>query len=841
MSLPGWITAILNWKQSALVRKIPPGNRLVWLASLAFLLCLSGCKDIEKNEQPQFTGYRELSGEHRVGQTLVARYDGLQAVTIFLSPDLSSVRPIYFKVKDQPGEGRVLRSTRLNAKDIAEPGYYRFEFPPILDSNQKYLFMEFKPAGDGSFQVGVAPAQSYMNGSLYENNTPIEAQLSFRLTYNARYALVGLLQEILIWVYRLLIALMLFVVPGWGFASTLVSSWDDLNWLEKAAISIGCSLAVFPLLLLWTDVVGVHLGALYAWFPFIAGLFLIVWRNRRLFRSTADLRNYLRTRFSLHLTWADGFLIFILIMIFATRFWAIRSLDAPMWGDSYQHSVITQLIIDHRGLFQSWLPYAELKSFTYHFGFHSLAAAYHWVTGMPAHLSVMWVGQILNACAVICLYPLAKRMNRNPWSGVAAVFFAGLLSSMPMFFVNWGRYTQLAGLVILPILAWVTWPVNGHVDVSRRNVVLSALLLAGLGLTHYRVLQFALGWLGTLFIYSFFQRKAKKTFTFLIFICIGTGIFLLPWLLNLSHSNFVEWAVRLSRQSMSTSSGKQPLENPLKFIPVFIWLLLPVSITWGLWRKNRGVIITGIWCIALFLLANTNALRLPFNGLDNFSIQISFYLPVALFLGELVGNLTALISRKMKVLVESGNKSRKLIKDFSTGILAAGLFFGALWGARIRLWDVRPDQYALVTRPDTIAFKWIAENTNPESRFLVNSFFAFYNTVIVGSDGGWWIPLLAKRGITTPPLNYRFENGIQTDYIKTTNQLIYEIEQHGLNDPSVVQLLGEDGIDHVYIGQKRGNVNSPKPLLSLDELLSSQFFQPVYHNDRIWIFELTPP
>ena len=64
---------------------------------------------------------------------------------------------------------------------------------------------------------------------------------------------------------------------------------------------------------------------------------------------------------------------------------------------------------------------------------------------------------------------------------------------------------------------------------------------------------------------------------------------------------------------------------------------------------------------------------------------------------------------------------------------------------RQRLNTVDPRQFSLLTRPDLRAFDWIRENTPDDAGFLVNSFFAFNNSLNVGSDGGWWLPLLTKR------------------------------------------------------------------------------------------------
>ncbi len=65
--------------------------------------------------------------------------------------------------------------------------------------------------------------------------------------------------------------------------------------------------------------------------------------------------------------------------------------------------MIAQLLVDHGGLFTSWQPYAEMTTFTYHFGFHSAVAVFDWLTHMEIPKAVLWAGQILNILAVIVL------------------------------------------------------------------------------------------------------------------------------------------------------------------------------------------------------------------------------------------------------------------------------------------------------------------------------------------------------------------------------------------------------------------------------------------------------
>jgi hypothetical protein len=63
----------------------------------------------------------------------------------------------------------------------------------------------------------------------------------------------------------------------------------------------------------------------------------------------------------------------------------------------------------------------------------------------------------------------------------------------------------------------------------------------------------------------------------------------------------------------------------------------------------------------------------------------------------------------------------------------------------------------------------------------------------------------------------------------------------GLQDPAVLAMLRERGVTHVYIGQRRGGAVSSDPLdIQPANLLASPHFRPIYHEDRVWVFELTP-
>jgi len=156
-----------------------------------------------------------------------------------------------------------------------------------------------------------------------------------------------------------------------------------------------------------------------------------------------------------------------------------------------------------------------------------------------------------------------------------------------------------------------------------------------------------------------------------------------------------------------------------------------------------------------------------------------------------------------------------------------------------RLEAVEPSKHALLTRQDMIAMDWIQANTPPDARFLVNSFFAYGGSVIVGSDGGWWLPLLAGRTNTVPPLTYGIEQGSDPDYALKVGDFARQVQGADVDAPEVRSLLRQQGVTHVYIGEQQGRVNyAGDDVLCATALLDSEYYRVIYHQGEVWVFEI---
>jgi hypothetical protein len=721
---------------------------------------------------------------------------------------------------------------------ISSSGYVKFSFPAVDGTSLNSYYMSLDLSGSGSVMVGSGPGDAYLYGALYENVEPQDAQLTFRLEYAPLKALFGLIKEVIKWTGFSFIAVIMIILPGWATLSLLLPAWLRLTWGEKAGISIGVGMALYPLLYLWADVVGLRIGRLSAWVFPILGLIITLYRSRRAWRvwsSKSPIIPRKITNWFLEQDRAADFVFLISIGFIAfTRFWPVRTLDTPMWGDSYQHTLIPQLLVENTGLFSSWKPYAELQSFTYHFGFHTLVASFHWLTNLDMPQATLWMGQIANVLAVIALYPLAVFVGGNRWCGVIAVLVAGLLSPMPMVYVNWGRYTQLAGQAILPAAILLIWLNVKSGNQAWKWLSLIWIVLSGLFLTHYRVLL-------AIFVLYFRQLKISEILRTGIVHALGVILISLPWLIILFEGKLPEQlGMQVATPASQISAAAQQyniIGNLATYLAPGLWICLLLSIVYGLWRRIKEIILIALWWFIVFLAANPGWIGLPGTGIiSNFAVLIAAYIPAGVLVGVVAGKLIP-VSNNPPHSIQRKKPGGKTNWS-NLGLLFVCLLIG-VWGTGLRLHEVSPQQHALVTPPDVRAGKWIRENLSRETIFLVNSFFAYGGSLVVGSDSGWWLPLLSARATTLPPINYNSEKGPRPDYVKYTNDLVYEIEEKGISHPEVLKELEDRLVTHLYIGQRQGKVNvTGSPLLKIEELVGNPVFRPIYHQDRVWIFEI---
>ena len=275
---------------------------------------------------------------------------------------------------------------------------------------------------------------------------------------------------------------LLLVLPGYALLAVFGQRLG-LSAGEKLCAGSGLSIAVAPLLLYGASSLGIALSParLAAVLALAGAICLYDWRREFIAWRSAGRRG-------VDVVWPLLGTVFLLTL--GSRLWMVRGIDYPLWTDSYHHTLIAQLIADSGLLPSSYAPYDAVDRFTYHFGFHTLAAWLNWLSGTPVPRSVVLVGQMIGAVAVPTTYLLTWRLFHSRSAGLVSAIFVGLASPMPAMFVDWGRYPQLSGQVLLAVLMVLTVDALEPRRTNPARWVVTGLAAAGLFLVHNRILLF---------------------------------------------------------------------------------------------------------------------------------------------------------------------------------------------------------------------------------------------------------------------------------------------------------------------------------------------------------------
>ena len=288
-------------------------------------------------------------------------------------------------------------------------------------------------------------------------------------------------------VLGIFLALALLILPGIGILRLCLPQRDP-DLISRLTLAPGVTVALSVLLFLWCDVFGLKLLRITPWL--LIGVALVI-LSAPLFGSTHRrtlIRRVRRTRGDFWL--AGATLILILVMLLVVRFRSTWAWIVPPGFDSAQHTIIVQLLLDHSGLFQSWMPYSDSQTFSYHFGFHAVTALFAWMSGSDAAFSVLIMGRVMGACAAAALFALVRLWTRNVWGGVFAVAIWILYSRQLYSYDDFGRWTLLTGLTILPVPLVLLSKILDETETRRRWRIglLCAVTIAGLALAQYKTL-----------------------------------------------------------------------------------------------------------------------------------------------------------------------------------------------------------------------------------------------------------------------------------------------------------------------------------------------------------------
>ncbi len=531
----------------------------------------------------------------------------------------------------------------------------------------------------------------------------------------------------------------------------------------------------------------------------------------------------------------------------AWRWYQARALILPAWVDSLHHTLIVKKILE-LGVVPAALAPEVQAPLAYHYGFHLMAALFSALGDIPPAETVLWFGQALNALIALSVYRLGKTVWGDWRQASLAALLVTFAFQMPAYYVTWGRYTLSAGLVALP-LAMAAVVDCARSRISPSQVIRLALLTAAVALTHLTTLLLLDLFTAVVLLTGLFTRlpepltrrpageaqdgggdnSVSQTPTAagklgwwhrLWQPTLGTlaGVLIsAPWLVYIWRNQPA--TARISLVS-PLDGGQAEYWRYILFLlgPQHNYILLGLSGAALLWAVLRpGTRAMALWALLMGFLTLPWGLRLaPFRP-DHMAILL--FLPAALLLAGLVVGVTDLLTRLPWDWLRCGLRAVALLA------VAAGLAWGG-WNTR----NVINPATVFVNESDLEAAAWVATNTPPDARFLINTTH-WMSGSYRGVDGGYWLSVLTGRDTLLPPALYTLG---ESEEVARIGEWARRASQLQTCDADFWALVQESGAQYVYVRQGQGSLQ-PGALAGCDRLLA------VFRRGGVFIYEILSP
>ncbi|MEA3309339.1 MAG: DUF6541 family protein [Chloroflexota bacterium] len=799
-------------------------KKTLLIALLALVVVLmTGCVehvDLDTMQPQTEIDAPPVYGTQLVGQSFTVTKPNVSGITVFGRQTEPTNGPFILHLRHSPTATHDILSATLEGASQRDPTTIHWSFPAqdTVPGTSFYFVIEAPEATvEDPLQLRAVPRDLYQLGQFYVDGQAQTGELAFQVYYDYNFSLVWSdLQSGVQKLWLVFPLLALFWAPGF----LLLQLWPQVRqrhdtW-EQIALSLGLSLAFIPFSLLWITQLGGQLGTTSArWFYTLLGLAAVSWLLYR--RRECQKTETLATPFK----WPGVLLTAMLLFGLGVRLLTIRDLALPAWVDSVHHVTLARIIAERGKVPATYRPYVDVGAATYHYGFHAAVAYFSWLSGSNIIQSTLLIGQFYNIAMALQLYLFTRWLTQRRKTALFAALLIALVSNMPAYYVSWGRYTQLSGLLILPVAI-----ILNIETVERRNkktLALAIFTLAGLILTHYRVLAFYVCFLAAWWLVKFWDTRPEwrmrlREVPQYLGIGLLAGLALMPWLWETATAlwlrAFLHWGGSPSASTVLMDFSWYYVSRGIDRYLLTVGVLGAVV---ALLEKKRFTWVLLIWLGELFIITNPSLVGLPGEGLtNNIAMLITWFIPQAIWSGFI---LTTLWESWLDAL-----PGREKWCYLALIILLGSL---CLVGVSYQLVVLNPE-CVLALSADREALAWIETHTAPDSYFLINSR-RWQGEIYMGTDGGYWITPLTGRRTNVPPALYPLGTRESTVEIKTLNEKLKELYPA---PASLWQRLRELGVDYIYLGALGG----PLPPQTLH---ATPGFQLKYDNARVRIYAVT--
>jgi len=575
------------------------------------------------------------------------------------------------------------------------------------------------------------------------------------------------------------LALAAFLLPGLCWWVWLGDR--DKDPLEALAGILGVSVAVTALGALFFYAVRLPLtagllGALLGITLTLTGFGIYRRRNERLF------------------TWGWVLALAAFGVLCFWRLWQARGLALPAWVDSLHHSLIIRKMIEAGGLTSTLEPYLP-GPFYYHYAVHSAAALVSALSGNTPAETLLRLGQIFTAGVSLSAYSLVKASTKDWRPAALAALLLAFATKMPGYYLSWGRYTLLTGMLLLPLaMAEAVRVARG--EKLRRSAPLLAVLTAGTLLSHYLAAILLALFLVVLALSRLVRNIRQKSRDWRPLLALAgsalAGLALVSrwyWRVFRYSRGIISTEIRLPTSGTLNADNWDYFWNLVGPLTGYVVLGLAVGgLVWALTRARTRPL--AIWGLLVAMLSLPLGLVLgPFRS-DHFSLAL--FLPAVCLAACL--------------LVWAGDWLGPRLPKKAWGTAAALLVCAALLGGGA--WLNREPVNAstiLADENDLAALEWIEDHLPMEARFYINTTGWGYG-LYRGMDGGAWILPYTGRWSLAPTIFYTFSGEAET-YARWIDWSQRASGMNGCTE-EFKALASEAGLNYLYLREGVGSLQA---------------------------------
>ncbi len=511
----------------------------------------------------------------------------------------------------------------------------------------------------------------------------------------------------------------------------------------------------------------------------------------------------------------DWVALFIFVFAVGAKVLSVKTFDVPGLHDPITHAYFAKQIME-TGLIQ----------YFYSPGIHILGAFSTMFNGFDVVKQILFETNFFNAYVGIVAYIFIQRVFKNPVWALSSLLLLCLGYKPALFFVNAGKNALVVGLSILFFIVLLLYENRGKVDF--KILLITILAFFAIFVTHYPIAIMACILLFIILLVDIRKRWLSN-------LIIGIGILLgFAWMLKTypyQAEKIVNSVKVLEDKALyiiptdlfqSVNVYFNSIISTLKTTNSYLSIAVTVGTILGSFIvifksiKDSKFSVLMLWVlISIISVGAVSIFNIYALGIVLESFLISFFIFWYVLCALAVSFVIDLLGKKI-------NK-----KFFINIFLIIIILITPLLSYKIyKIFYNRTEGHNVVYESDIKAFDWIKNNTNEDSKFVINA--SGGNGLVFSTDAGGWLEVFTDRKISSPFYDY---GSIET----WKNTELYYLLKENKNNCEVIKEFIQNGYIYYYQGSRPV---FDTQLGNRDELLNSHRFEEVFSDGNACVYKL---